>query len=369
MVAERPIPAARTAYTRGDFALAPFVVFYETTRACDLVCRHCRACAQAWRHPEELSTAGARHLLDELAGFPKKPVLVFTGGDPIKRPDIRELVRHAADAGLSPAMTPSATPLVTFEVLRDLREAGLERLAVSLDGADAKTHDAFRGVPGSFDRTLEVMADARTVGFPLQVNTTITCRNVDQLDRMADLLAGEGIALWSVFFLIPVGRGAAEQSIPPERYEEVFAKLWDHARGQPFAIKTTEAPHYRRFVLRQHGDPVTAGRADAPGRTQRAPLGVNDGKGILFISHIGEICPSGFLPTVCGRFPRESVIDVYQNHTMFRALRDSDRLGGKCGACEYRHVCGGSRARAAAVTGDPFAAEPDCVYLPARWMP
>jgi MoaA/NifB/PqqE/SkfB family radical SAM enzyme len=211
-----------------------------------------------------------------------------------------------------------------------------------------------------------MLADARRLGLPVQVNTTITRRNVHQVDAIAELLATQGIAMWSVFFLIPVGRGVEEIRISGEQYERVFERLWHHACRQPYAVKTTEAPHYRRWVIQHGGDPLAA--PQHPGgsarRMHRAPLGVTDGKGVMFVSHIGEIYPAGFLPLVCGRFPSDSVVDVYQNHPTFLALRDPDRYRGNCGICEYRFLCGGSRARAYAVTGDPLGQEPDCVYQP-----
>lgn len=352
------------AYTADDFHHSPFVVFYEITRACHLVCQHCRACAMTRPHPNELSTPHSLALIEQLARFRKPPLLVLTGGDPLKRADVFELVESARGAGLEVAMTPSATPLVTRAALERLRDAGLHRLAVSLDGMDATTHDAFRGVSGSYDRTFEIMADARDLGLPMQVNTTICQRNAGQVDAMAHLLASQAIVLWPVFFLVPVGRGLRQQRIGAEQYEHVFARLWHHARRQPYAIKTTEAQHYRRFVLQQAGDPLTG---PSRRRGQRAPLGVNDGKGVMFISHTGQVFPSGFLPLACGRFPRDSVTDAYQHHPTFRALRDPDQLKGKCGACEFRNICGGSRARAYALTRDPLAAEPDCTYQPAGW--
>jgi radical SAM protein len=354
-------------YTAADFAHSPFVAFYEVTRACDLLCRHCRACAQPLRHPHELETAQSKALVEQFAAFPKPPVLVFTGGDPMKRDDIYELVQHAAAAGLTTAMTPSATPLVTRDALQRLKDAGLTRLAVSLDGADAETHDAFRGVPGSFARTLQILSDAQECGLSLQINSTLTQRNVAQVDAMADLCADQGITLWSVFFLIPVGRGLAEQRLSGAQCEEVFEQLYQHSLRQPYGIKTTEAHHYRRFVLQQKGNPLRQpGRAPA-GRSQRAPLGVNDGRGVMFVSHTGAIYPSGFMPINCGKFPKQSIIDVYQNSELFRSLREPDKLGGKCGVCDYREICGGSRARAYAITRDPLAAEPDCIYQPTGW--
>jgi AdoMet-dependent heme synthase len=197
---------------------------------------------------------------------------------------------------------------------------------------------------------------------PVQVNTSITRRNVHQIDAMAELLSSQGISMWSAFFLVPVGRGIEEQRIAPAEYETVFERLWHHAQCKPYAIKTTEAPHYRRYVLQQGGDPLAGPSCGG----HRAPLGVGDGKGVMFVNHAGEIYPAGFLPLCCGRFPQNSVVETYQNHPVFLALRDPDRFKGRCGVCEYRYICGGSRARAYAVTGDYLETEPDCVYLPTQ---
>ena len=341
--------------------------YFEVTLACDLVCKHCRASAQEKPSQDELSTSQAMALLDQAASFPRKPHLVLTGGDPLKRPDLLALIRHAVAAGLQVALTPSATPLATFRAFQQVQEAGVRSLGISLDGVDAATHDAFRGWEGSFRRTLEMLENARKLRLPVQVNTTITRRNVQQVDAIADLLAKQAVAMWSVFFLVPVGRGVEEERIEPEEYETVFGQLWRHAQRQPYAVKTTEAPHYRRFVLQQGGNPLAgpASCGHGSGRpAHRAPLGVGDGKGIMFVSHTGEIYPAGFLPLRCGRFPQDSVVDAYQRHPTFLALRDPDHFKGRCGICEYRHVCGGSRARAYAVTGDPLESEPDCVYIP-----
>jgi radical SAM protein len=376
-------------YTSDDFGRSPLMFYYEVTRACDLVCKHCRASAQEQPDPGELDTRSALALIAQVASFPRPPMLVLTGGDPLKRADLLELIGHAAAAGLHVALTPSATPLATFEAFQQAKQAGIRALGISLDGSDAATHDAFRGWPGSFERTLRMMADARSLDLPVQVNTSLTRRNFHQIESLAELLGDQGIAMWSVFFLVPVGRGVEEQRISPEEYEVAFERLWRESRRRPYSIKTTEAPHYRRWVLEHGGDPLAApgvaaganereeaavspgGHAgDRPreaggsGRLHRAPLGVGDGKGVMFVGHTGEIFPAGFLPLPCGRFPQDSVVDAYQHHPTFLALRDPDRFQGNCGVCEYRRTCGGSRARAYAVTGDPLASEPDCVYVP-----
>ncbi len=346
-----------------DFSRSPYVVFYEVTQACDLACIHCRASAQACRDLEELSTTDAMRLLDQLATFPQKPIVVLTGGDPMKRTDLARLVEHGVSLGLEMALTPSATDLVRYERLYLLAAAGLSRLAVSLDGPDAYAHDRFRGARGSFERTLGILRDARRAGLSLQVNTTVTRFNWRRIDEFAEVLASQRLLLWSVFFLVPVGRARTEDCLSASECEAAFAMLWRQSQWQQYAIKTTEAPHYRRFVLQHRKLLDAAGKIPRPS-TQRPSLNVNDGRGAMFIGHTGRIQPSGFLPLHCGRFPDDSVVDVYQNSPVFRALRNADALGGKCGRCEYRRICGGSRARAFAVTGDYLAEEPHCVYMP-----
>lgn len=348
-----------------DLDRNPFLVLYELTQACDLACRHCRASAQALRHPDELTEEESRHFIDQLAGLVPQPLLVMTGGDPFKRPDLYALVHHAVRAGLRVAVTPSATAQVDRWSLLRLRDEGVRRLAVSMDGIREATHDGIRGVPGSMARTQEIVHIAQEIGLQVQINTTVSMRNVDELEAMADCLATRGIVLWSVFFLVPVGRGAVEERIPAARYETVFAMLWRKSRLAPFAIKTTEAPHFRRFVAQARNGNVRESHATET--RPRPPLGLNDGKGVVFVSHTGFIYPSGFLPVSCGRVPQDSLLEVYRHHPVFRDLRDPQRLKGKCGACEFRALCGGSRARAHAVSGDYLAPEPDCVYQPAAW--
>lgn len=346
---------------RLDFERSPLLVFYEVTRACDLVCQHCRACAQTCPHPAELRPAQSLELVDQLTEFPQPPMLILTGGDPLKRPDIFSLTEYATRSGLHVSITPSATPLVTRDAIRRLRDAGLSRMAISIDGSDATTHDAIRGVSGSFQRSLEILSDARSAGLSLQINTTLSPINVAQLEDMAELFANFGIDMWSVFFLVPVGRGETMARLSAVECEAAFERLWRLSQEHPFAIKTTEAPHYRRYELQQRKR-FTEDTTNGPPRFVTS--GVNDGRGVMFVSHTGTIHPSGFVPVVCGVFPLQHVVRVYQTSPIFRALRDSNRLEGKCGRCEFRKVCGGSRARALAVTGNLLASEPDCIYEP-----
>ncbi|MBI4409306.1 MAG: TIGR04053 family radical SAM/SPASM domain-containing protein [Gemmatimonadetes bacterium] len=368
---------ARPPVAEVDFAAAPFLVIWETTRACDLSCRHCRAEAVPCRDPAELNTLEAMRLMNEVRQF-GKPLFVLTGGDPLKRDDVVDLVAHGARLGLRVAMTPSGTPLMTPEVLRRLRDAGLGRLAVSLDGSTAEIHDAFRGVAGSYAWTLRMLDAARELGLSTQVNTTVGRHNLEDFDRLCDLMTGLGIVLWSVFFLVPTGRARPEDLASAEEFEAVFHKMYELARTAPFDIKSTAAPQYRRVLLqRQVGERRAGSREQAPAPLTAAGFslgdgvgrakGVNDGDGFVFISHTGEIVPSGFLPLSAGNVRSDDVVQVYRESPLFRGLRDRSLLKGKCGVCEYVDVCGGSRARAYALTGDYLEAEPFCTHVPARY--
>ena len=357
---------------RFDFDERPFIVIWETTQACDLACVHCRACAQPLRSTLELSTDEAKRLIDEVAAL-RAPVFVLTGGDPLKRPDIFELVEYASTGGVRISLTPSATPLLTQEAIHKLKQCGLARLAISLDGPSAEIHDAFRRVRGSYDWTLRAVCWAREIGLPVQINTTITRHNLQYLDSMIAVLEQLDIALWSVFFLVPTGRGSAIGLISAEEFEQVFEKLYETSRRVKFDIKSTEAQHYRRVLLQRRTEekrkgngqslPPMLGTSTADG-IGRAPHGINDGKGFVFISHLGEVFPSGFLPVSAGNVRKQSLTEIYRHSPLFVSLRDSTNLKGKCGICEFRQVCGGSRARAYALTGDVFAEEPCCVWQP-----
>jgi AdoMet-dependent heme synthase len=361
-----------------DFDRSPFLVIWETTQACDLACLHCRAEAQPCRDVGELSTLEAMRLMNEVRRFGRS-LFVLTGGDPFKRPDLVDLVAHGVRIGLRMGLTPSATPLVTREALERLRDVGLARLAISLDGPTPESHDHFRGTSGSFRRSLEILGDAWELGLSTQVNTTVTGSSVGSFEAMADLVDGLGVDLWSVFFLVPTGRARPEDVASAEEFEEVFHRMYDVAARRRFDVKSTAAPHYRRVTLQRQveerragereaaPDPLTAGPGFHLGTGGDRARGVNDGNGFLFVSHRGEIFPSGFLPVSAGNVRHDDVVEVYRESPLFRALRDPDRLGGKCGVCEFRTVCGGSRARAWAVTGDPLAQEPYCAHIPARW--
>jgi radical SAM protein len=349
---------------RLDLERAPLTVFWETTRACDLFCAHCRAAARPGRDPRELTTEEARRLIDQVAEL-GSPVFVVTGGDPLERPDLFVLLAHAVARGIAPAVTPSGTPLLTERALRRMREVGVRRIALSLDGPDAATHDGFRRQQGSFAYTLAGLHHARECGLATQVNTTITGHNANRLDEIAELVADSGAATWSAFFLVGVGRGKDLEQLDARGFEEVFARLYDLSKRFPFRIRTTAAPHYRRFVAQRNA------AANREGRKPSAPTppfpmnrGITDGRGIAFVSHTGDVYPSGFLPIAAGNVRRTPLPDLYRTAPLFRLLRDSDRLGGKCRSCEFRNLCGGSRARAFSVHGNVMAEEPCCAYEP-----
>lgn len=355
----------RSRFRKTDLHRSPMLVFYEVTQACGLVCKHCRACAQTHAHPDELSTQASLSLIDQLAKFPAPPMLVLTGGDPFCREDIFQLIEHANTVGLETSITPSATPLVTHESIGRLKEAGIHRMAISIDGSDAQTHDAFRGLKGSFARSFEILREARRLGLPTQINTTLTPGNFGQLEAMAEKFAELEIVLWSVFFLVPVGRAESAARLSPDDYEQAFELLWEQSQRRSYLIKTTEAPHYRRFAMKKQREAQAAG--DDSADQVKPPFqaaGINDGKGVMFVGHNGEIFPSGFMPIPSGKYPQQNVVEVYQDSPLFRDLRNANRLEGKCRQCEYRTICGGSRARAYALTGNPFAEEIDCAYIP-----
>lgn len=350
-----------------DFARAPFIVIWEVTRACALACVHCRANAIPRRDPRELTTEEGCRLIDQIRDFGERPPLfVLTGGDPMRRPDLADLVRHAAGRGLMVALTPSGTAAATRARLRALKDAGLSRVAVSLDGPDPATHDAFRGVRGSYAWTMRIIESVTALGLPLQINTTVSRLTYPLLEAMAARVQELPLELWAVFFLVQTGRGASLDQITAEESEQVLTYLYDLSKVVPFGIKTTEAPHFHRVIWqREHDNGGSARAGDADRRVRlRAPRSVTDGNGFVFIDHVGDVYPSGFLPVPRGSVRTGHLVSIYRHDEIFRRLRDPDALVGRCGRCEFRTLCGGSRARAYAATGSLVASDPLCAYDP-----
>lgn len=340
-----------------DLDRNPLVVAWEVTRACGYRCSHCRADARPQPLPGQLDARDGARLVDDLARF-EGATLVLTGGDPMLRPDLEELAARAAGRGLAVALTPSATARVTADRLLSLHDAGVDRLAISLDGPTARSHDAVRGVHGSFARSLRILHEARAAGFSVQVNTTLTRGGGAMLDAMAALVTGTGAAMWSVFFMVPTGRARRADVAGPAEHERALRRLVRMRARLPMRLKVTAAPAVRRVEQQL----AREGRIPPPPR----PLPVNDGRGFMFISHDGGVFPSGFLPIRAGDVRRASPVDAYRTAPLFRALRDPTRLRGRCGRCRWREVCGGSRARAFALTGDPLGEEPTCSHRPRK---
>ncbi|PAE25142.1 MULTISPECIES: TIGR04053 family radical SAM/SPASM domain-containing protein [Bacillaceae] len=360
-----------------DFNKDPFIVIWELTRACQLKCLHCRAEAQYRRDPRELSFEEGKALIDQIREM-NNPMLVFTGGDPLMRQDVFDIAEYAVKKGVRVSMTPSATPNVTKEAIEKAKQVGLARWAFSLDGPNAEIHDHFRGTSGSFDLTIERIKYLHELEIPVQINTVISRYNIDYLEEMAKVVNELKCVLWSVFFLVPTGRGQEKDMISPVEHEKVFTWLYNLSKKVTFDIKTTAAQHYRRVVIQQkmneakgqnediqYLDALTqqglTGSIDGLGR---APKGVNDGNGFVFISHIGDVYPSGLLPVKAGNVREQPLAEIYRESPIFKDLRNPDKYKGKCGQCEFRYVCGGSRSRAFAMTGDYMESEPFCVYIP-----
>jgi len=381
------------------FAERPLRIYWETTRSCDLACRHCRATAVPDADPNELTPAEGLRLLEQLAGFGAPlPHLVLTGGDALKRADLFELIAAAQGHGFQVSVAPSATPLLTADALRRLKTAGVDAISLSLDGSTAERHDFIRGIPGTYERTLVAARTAREVGLPFQVNTLVCAETIDDLPVIHQQVRDMGAARWSLFFLVTVGRGSVLQPISPERAEALLEWLSTMAgppRPGQMVITTTEAPHYRRVVAERrraaHGTNEAAHAGGHPGAAHPGAMppgaahsatanvgaggghasggapsghgaGIRDGNGILFISHTGEICPSGFLEIPTGNVRTHDVVDVYRTDPLFQALRRPDEFKGRCGPCEYRWVCGGSRARAWSASQDPLGEDPLCEH-------
>lgn len=347
-----------------DYAQTPLNVYWEMTQACALACRHCRAEAVATPHPRELTFQEGSALLHQILEFGEPlPQLILTGGDPLARSDLYELIDEARSLGIGVSITPAATPALTYEVLAKLQQHGVEGLGLSLDGSSAQRHDSIRGVAGTFDRTIQAMRWAQELGLPLQVNTLVSEETADDIPAIYELLKPLGVARWSLFFLISVGRGKVLQPLTPEQGEQLMGWIYDTSKVAPFIVATTEAPSYRRVALHKMREEGLVGD-----QIKRSPgargFGIRDGNGIVFVSHTGEICPAGFLPLAVGNVRKDRLVDVYRNSAEFQALHDSSQFHGRCGHCEYHALCGGSRARAFEASGDPLGEDPFCIYEP-----
>ncbi|WP_346297582.1 TIGR04053 family radical SAM/SPASM domain-containing protein [Geoglobus acetivorans] len=376
-----------------DIREKPFIIFWELTRACMLACRHCRARAIRKRNPNELTTDEAFGVIEQIKEFGRPyPLVVFTGGDPLMREDVFEIVEYATSSGIRSAIAFSGTKLATRERLEKLKEAGISRIAISLDGSNPEIHDHFRGVGGTFETSLEILEMARELEISRQINTTVTNFNMADLPNIAKIGIENEIALWDVFFVVPTGRAKAEYMPTSQEFEDILNWLYDLSKRTPLNVKSSAATHLRRIEYMRdsgtydlpHGElyhrlaeslrgmpegdskEIVSG---AHGRSMardgiRRMMGITDGRGMFFISHVGEVYPSGFLPLVAGNVREKSLRDIYGNSDIFLSLKNPDNLRGKCGKCEFRHICGGSRARAYAMTGDYLAAEPRCIYRP-----
>src|ERR1022692_1359957 len=385
----------------------PRLIFWELTKGCNLRCIHCRASATELSSPDDLSTETAKAIIDQIAEV-SSPILVLSGGEPLFRSDIFQLARYGTDKGLRVALATNGT-LVTKHVARMIVDSGVQRVAISLDGSDALTHDTFRGIPGAFDAAIAGFRNLKSLGMSVQINTTIARHNAHQLPNVLELARSLGADALHTFLLVPVGCGvdiAAEQMVAPEEYERMLNWFYDQSLQGGIELKATCAPHYFRVARQRKAADRLAGRNEVatpapsaneigptdmtmpgstgislkpgggppaghtghpgghPGDMNAMTKGCLAGTGVCFISHEGEVFPCGYLPAIAGDLRKQSFAEIWNDSDVFAQLRDDDNLKGKCGCCEFRHVCMGCRARAYAATGDFLAEEPFCVYEP-----
>lgn len=362
--------------TAGRFDQRPLLVFWETTTACPLACRHCRANAQRQGGPDDLSTTEGIRLIDTLAGIGRpRPILILTGGDCLMREDIIELATYAHHRDVPVAVAPAVSERLTSSMLENLRRAGVTSASLSLDGSNS-THDHLRGVPGHFDATLQAIDRLRAHGFTTQINTVVMASNVHELADVAWLVHEHRVDVWEVFFLVTTGRGTTLPSTSPEENEAVCRFLVDASR-YGFNVRTVEAPFFRRLAREAPIEGVSEttdslyrllsarllellGPSALPSRAPSAAT--RDGKGIIFVAANGDVYPSGFLPLRLGNVRNDNLIDIYRDDELLRLIRAA-RFEGPCGCCEYGDLCGGSRSRAYATSGNPLASDPGCVRV------
>jgi len=331
------------------------MLFWESTARCNLQCLHCRRLETAMEASrEDLTTEEVKRVFDSAARL-GKPVVVFSGGEPLMRDDWEELAGYARSVNLPTALATNGTLIDSLTAGR-IASAGFRRVSVSLDGADAVTHDAFRGQAGAFERALAGIDELNRAGVPLQMNATVADHNADQLDRLYALARSLGAEALHLFLLVPVGCGAhiaRTHQLAPDRYESILNWVFDHQDAAPPKVRATCAPHYYR---------VAAQRGRAPPNSRGCLCGVS----VAFVSHKGEVFPCGYLPVHCGSVRESDLAEIWRGSEVFADLRDYSKLGGKCGRCEFRAICGGCRARAYALTGDYLSAEPACTHRPAH---
>ncbi|NPU84816.1 MAG: heme b synthase [Syntrophaceae bacterium] len=349
------------------------MVAWEVTRRCNLACVHCRASSERGPYPGELTTDEGLRLLDDIAAF-SRPVIILTGGEPLLREDVYDLAAYGTKKGLRMVLATNGT-LVTETVARRMIEAGIQRVSISIDGADAASHDAFRCVSGAFEGAMAGIEAMRRAGLEFQINTTITRANLAAIGRILDLAVRIGAAAHHIFLLVPTGRGRemADQAISAEEYEETLKWFAGQDRRSPIQLKATCAPHYFRVVRQQKklkaGDSDSGSAGAGASGPQGHPFhamtrGCLGGSAFCFISHTGQVQPCGYLEVDCGRVRERGFEAVWKESAVFKDLRDLNRYGGKCGRCEFIRVCGGCRARAYEATGDYLAEEPLCIYEP-----
>ena len=377
MTSPAALPRAANSRSSVDFAQRPMLVFWETTRACLLACQHCRASATTQAPPGELSTEEGHALIEQVVGFGRPyPILVLTGGDCLLRPDLFHLVDHAVSLGIPVCLSPSVTSLLDAAMVVQIARSGVRAVSVSLDGCQAQTHDGVRGIAGHFEATVAAIGQLAASGVTVQVNTTVMDGNVDDLPGVAALVAQAGAHIWEVFFLVQVGRGAAARPVSPDVHEELCHFLY-YASTHGFIVRTVEAPFFRRVVTRRRaGAPAPESAlyhrlsaelvgllGPGTGHPSAHTAPTRDGKGIVFIAHDGEVYPAGFLPLGLGSVRSRPLHEIYRDDPLLKSIRAA-RFTGRCGRCEYADLCGGSRARAYAATGDPLGEDPACLYRP-----
>ncbi len=373
----------------------PRLVFWELTTGCNLRCIHCRATAQELASPFDLPTPDALKVIEQVSSY-AHPILILSGGEPLFRRDLFQLASYAVDRGLLVALATNGT-LITPEVAAKIRASGIRRVAISFDGADARTHDSFRGIPAAFEAAQRGLKNVQEVGLSTQINTTIAQHNVHQLPQILDMALSLGVDALHTFLLVPVGCGvniADEQMVPADEYEKVLHWFYDREREGKLELKATCAPHYYRVRKQREVNERRAAQAQmdaphpgalgadlrsrvahhssAPPRSRHPQMGAVTkgclaGSAVCFISHKGEVFPCGYLPVKAGDLRTQSFAEIWEHSPVFAARRDPDNLKGKCGVCEFRKICLGCRARAFAATGDYLDEEPFCVYKP-QWL-